>query len=306
MNITDFLFEMKHGRRRVKPQMIMIGIVVSFLVFVVFFLQAQRQAAKTSQSQGPFVTQKAMPARKLDYQIVKVDTIPFSRPSLPGNGTNAPPPLTPAQKPDGQARIPAPERSVRSAPQQFVAPPPSATNVAPASGGFGQGSDMIVVSTLDQRQGGAAAIGSLTGLQSVRLKVIVPDRTPVTNGSLVEVRVMKDDRLGNVEIPRRSQLLGFCSLQNNRVQIDFREIRIKDVTHTCSGRAYDLKLLPGIPYLPLDVRAKQAILDELKSAASGIPFVGRYVNQSDINPLTDEVTTLDEGLEMYVLVYNIY
>jgi hypothetical protein len=287
-----------------KPQMIMMGIVSAFVVFVFFFLLAQRQTAQGNKTPGPFVTQKSPPPRNLDYQIVKVDTIPFSRPTLPGSGTGSLPSVTPSQKPAAQAAISQPERSTRSAPREYVAPPPT-TTVTPPSPGFGQEGNMIVVNTLDQRQG-SAAVGSLTGLQSVRLKVILPERTPVTNGSLVEVRVMRDERFGNLDIPRRSQLLGFCNLQNNRVQIEFREIRIRDVTYTCSGRAYDLKLLPGIPYLPLDVRAKQAILDELKSAASGIPFVGRYVNQSDINPLTDEITNLEEGLEFYALIFNVF
>jgi len=164
---------------------------------------------------------------------------------------------------------------------------------------------MIVVSSLNQ-QSSAGTIGSLTGLHTVRLKVILPDRTPVTNGSLVEARVMKDEAWGNIEIPRRSSLLGVCNLQSNRVQIDFREIRIQGVTYTCSGRAYDLKSLPGLPYLPLDAKAKQIVVEELKSAAAGVPIVGRYLNQSDVNPFNDEVTTLDEGLEFYALITNIF
>jgi hypothetical protein len=91
--------------------------------------------------------------------------------------------------------------------------------------------------------------------------------------------------------------LGTCNLQNNRVQIDFRELRIQDATYTCSGRAYDLKSLPGIAYSPVDAKARQIIVEELKSAAAGVPVVGRYLNQPDVTPFNDEVATLEDGLE---------
>jgi hypothetical protein len=67
-----------------------------------------------------------------------------------------------------------------------------------------------------------------------------------------------------------------------------------------------LKSLPGIPYLPLDAKAKQIVIEELKSAAASVPIVGRYLNQSDVNPFNEEVATLDDGLEFYALVTNIF
>ncbi|MFQ5632364.1 MAG: conjugative transposon protein TraM [bacterium] len=143
-------------------------------------------------------------------------------------------------------------------------------------------------------------------MQSVRLKLILLERTPVTNGSLLEARVMYDASYGNLQIPRRSELLGVARLQNNRVEIDFREIRIAGKTYTCSGRAYDLKNLPGIQYNPLGANAKQALLNEFKSAASGVPLLGRIVNQPNFNPITDEITALDEGLEFFALITNIF
>ncbi|MDZ7290675.1 MAG: conjugative transposon protein TraM [candidate division KSB1 bacterium] len=302
MGITDFIYEVINGRRRAKPQMLMLGILIAFVIFVFFVLLVQREAAQGRKAPKPFVMQKAPLKRSLDYQIVKVDTIPFSHPTLPGSATSSSPAF-PSQSPAGQRSISPSERSERSTPA--VAPPPA--NVTPPVhlGGSSGGGDMIVVSSLDQQQG-ASTIGSLTGLQSVRLKVILPEKTPVMNGSLVEARVMKDEVWGNIQIPRRSQLLGFCSLQNNRVQIEFREIRIKGVSYTCSGRAYDLKSLPGIPYLPLTAEAKKLVLEELKSAAAGVPILGRYLNRSEINPFTDEVATLDEGLEFYALIMNIF
>jgi hypothetical protein len=298
MNINDFVYDMINGRRRMKPQMIMLGIILAFGVFVFFFLLIQRENAQERKRPNPFAAQKAPPPKNLDYQIVKVDTIPFSHPALPAN--------TPSPGVSTPSTISPTERSVVAArSREYVAPPPS---TAPLHvGGPGDGGSMIVVSSLNQQPSlGASTIGSVTGLHTVRLKVILPDRTPVTNGSLVEARVMRDETWGNIEIPRRSSLLGICNLQNNRVQIDFREIRIQGTTYTCSGRAYDLKSLPGIPYLPLDAKAKQIVIEELKSAAASVPIVGRYLNQSDVNPFNEEVTTLDEGLEFYALVTNIF
>jgi hypothetical protein len=280
---------MINGRRRMKPQMIMLGIVALFAVFVFFFVFAQRESAQGRKKPGPFVMHKAPPPKNLDYQIVKIDTIPFSHPMLPA----ASPPSTSSAR----TISPSERGSAATGGREYAAPP--------HVGGASDGGSMIVVSSLNQPQS-AGTIGSLTGLHSVRLKVILPDRTPVTNGSLVEARVMKDEVWGNIEIPRRSSLLGICNLQSNRVQIDFREIRIKGVTYTCGGRAYDLKSLPGIPYLPLDAKARQIVVEELKSAAAGVPIVGRYLNQSDVNPFNEEVTTLDEGLEFYALITNIF
>jgi hypothetical protein len=292
MNLTDFLYETKNGRRRVKPRLLMLGVVSVFVIFI-FILLAQHQAAQTRKGSGPFVTRQAAPPRNLDYQIVKVDTIPFSHLNMPSAAAPA------SQRANEQVITarPAPEGNVASRAR-------ATTNAEPAP--IGGNSNMIVVSNLDQQGQAGTLLNSYAGLQSTRIKVILPQRTPVMNGSLVEVRVMKDERLGKLDIPRRSPLLGFCTLQNNRVQIDFRELRIKDVTHTCSGRAFDLKLLPGIAYLPLDAKAKQVLVDELKSAASGVPILGRYLNQSEINPFTDEITTLEEGLEFYVVINTIF
>lgn len=297
MNINDFVYSMINGRKRMKPQMIMIGVVALLAVFVFFFLFAQRQSAQGSRKPGPIVMHKAPPQKDLDYQIVRVDTIPFSHPALPAN---APAPVSSTPAYSSSERNPS-RRSDRA----YVEPPPSTAPVRLS--GTGDGGSMIVVSSLNQSPGASAnAFGGLTGLQTLRLKVILPDRTPVTNGSLLEARVMKDETWNNIAIPRRSVLLGICNLQNNRVQIDFREIRLDGVTYTCSGRAYDLKSLPGIPYLPLSAKAKQVVVEELKSAAAGVPIVGRYLNQSDVNPFNEEVTTLDEGLEFYALIANIF
>lgn len=297
MNINDFIYGMINGRNRPKPQMIVIGAIAVLAVFVFFFLFAQRRTAQGNRKPGPIVMHKAPPQKDLDYQIVRVDTIPFSHPTLP---VNEPAPIN-----SPRTYSPVERRTAARSDREYVEPPPAAAPVR--LGTTGDGGSMIVVSSLNQQTGtNANAFGGLSGLQTIRLKVILPDRTPVTNGSLLEARVMKDEVWGNISIPRRAVLLGTCNLQNNRVQIDFREIRIDGVTYTCSGRAYDLKSLPGIPYLPLSAKAKQVVVDELKSAAAGVPIVGRYLNQSDVNPFNEEVTTLDEGLEFYALIANIF
>lgn len=297
MNINDFFYGLINGRSRPRPQMILLGLVAVLAVFVFFFIFAQRQTVSGNRKPGPIVMHKAPAQKDLDYQIVRVDTIPLNHPALPI--------IEPAPASAPRTYAP-PERSASTRSQrEYVEPPPSSAPVR--IGATGDGGSMIVVSSLNQQPGASAnAFGGLAGLQTLRLKVILPDQTPVTNGSLLEARVMKDETWNNIAIPRRSVLLGICNLQNNRVQVDFREIRINGVTYTCSGRAYDLKSLPGLPYLPLSAKAKQVVVEELKSAAAGVPIVGRYLNQSDVNPFNEEVTTLDEGLEFYALIANIF
>ena len=163
--------------------------------------------------------------------------------------------------------------------------------------------NMIVHSNLGANQ---VSSNQVFGLQSVLLKVILPDETSITNNSLVEARVMKDERWGNIEIPKRSQLLGRARLQNSRVEITFHQIQIQGVTRTVSGRAFDLKRIPGIPYTPLQGPTRQVVLDELRSVAASLPIVGRLANQPEINPLNQEVTSLEEGLEFYVEITNIF
>jgi hypothetical protein len=300
MNLIDFIYDIINGRKRSKPQMLMLGILAAFVIFIFFILFTRQETAPSRKKPGPFAMQKT-PPRSLDYQIVKVDTIPFSRPALP-SGTVA---SSPSPTRTEQRAVSQPERSAAAPAREYVAPPPSSSSAPYFPSSSGGGGDMIVVSSLNQQQP-AGSFGGYAGLQSVRLKVILPEKTPVTNGSLVEARVMKDEVWGNFTIPRRATLLGTCNLQNNRVQIEFRELRIQGTSYTCSGRAYDLKSLPGIAYSPLDAKARQIVVEELKSAAAGVPIVGRYLNQPDVNPFNEEVATLEDGLEFYALITNIF
>lgn len=302
--MSSLIQSLLSGRGQKWPQLMIVGAFVFLMLFAVMYLLAYRDAARSQKPRGPFLTQQAPPKKELDYKIIHVDTIPFNQLAIPnqlpsgGKPVSEQPKTATGKKPSPQV---VPGRQTRT-PTRPARPPQVASSPLSASK---SGSDMIVINNLDQRPGGSA-ISGYAGLQSVRLKVILPQKTAVTNGSLVEARVIRDAHLGDIDIPRRAQLLGTARLQNNRVHIDFREIRIRGETYTCSGQAYDLKLLPGIPYNPLSTQAKQVLLDELKSAASGVPIVGRIINRPDFNPITDEITTLDEGLEMYALITNIF
>lgn len=308
MNLEKMFFENRQGQRRLKPRMVMMASVAAFMVFILFVLLAyQRNATGERTAPNPFAVRPASPQQKLDYDIVRLDT--FSLGDY----------YKPAQEPLTSPVAPAPQTeravSARPRPQQTVqepaaderrtvsAPPaastfPSAPVTVPSSG-----RSMIVHSSLGSNE---FSTSNVLGLQSVLLKVMLPDKTPVTNNSLVLARVIGEGQWGSIAIPRRAQLLGVATLQNNRVEIQFREIRINGVTRTCSGRAYDLKRLPGIPYTPLDDKTRKVVLDELRSIASGIPIVGRYAADQDVTPFNQEVTTLEEGLEFYAQITNIF
>jgi hypothetical protein len=130
----------------------------------------------------------------------------------------------------------------------------------------------------------------------------------VANGSLVEARVMRDAKLGNIYIPKRTKLIGIASLMNLRINIDFQEIYINDSNRACRGRAYDLKRLQGLSYSPVNSEAKRVLLEELRDAVSGVPVLGRVANRAtySANYYDQDVSVLDEGLEFYVMIESIY
>jgi hypothetical protein len=147
------------------------------------------------------------------------------------------------------------------------------------------------------------------GFQTALVKVTLVDKISVSNNSLVEARVLNEAYLGTTLIPRRARLSGTASLQGSRVFVEFREIRIDGAARSCSGRAYDMKKQLGLPYAAVQAAqasASKAVVDELKSAASGIPVVGRYANQTNTNSLTEDVARFDEGYEFYVNLNSIY
>ena len=315
--MASFLYKFLSGKSKLKPQVIIIGALMVVAVFAISVVSAYRDAAQQKQRpSNPFTVQPAPPKRDLDYKIIKVDSIAYGsslasqqqqhNAAMPNRQSN-----TPAQNPEPQTQTSKQQeqvqRPVRTQQQRSSTPSYASAALNPRRTASSN-SNMIIVDRSQQQQTltGGTISGGITGLQSTRLKLLVVERTPVTNGSLVEARVMNDASYGNIEITRRSQILGTARLQNNRIEIDFREIRTDGKTYTCTGRAYDLKNLPGIPYNPLSTNAKQALLDEFKSAASGVPLVGRIVNQPNFNPVTDELAALDEGMEFYGLITSIY
>lgn len=299
MNLEKTFFETKNGQRRLKPQMVMLLSVSAFVIFVLAVFAMRNNNETPKKIEGPYSTRPAMPQPKLDYNMVKLDTFALGDYYKPKEEIETLPSRTreertaaPQSRSESARRRPEGEAQVTNTPRYFG----SSNNVVDRN------PNMIVYSSLAANQ----VTGGVLGLQSTLLKVILPEKTAVTNNSLVEARVMTEASLGNINIPRRSQLIGTASLQNSRVLIDFREIRINGVTRTCSGRAFDLKKLPGLPYTPLDAATRKVVLDELRSAAAALPIVGRYANQTEINPFNEEVARLEEGQEFYVQITNIF
>ncbi len=299
MNLEKTFFETKNGQRRLKPQMVMLLSVSAFVIFILIVFATRGNNAAPKKIEGPYSTRPAVPQPKLDYNMVKLDTFALGDYYKPKEESSVDVPRTreerstaPRTRSESVRRQPEGEAQVTSTPRYFG----SSNNVVDRN------PNMIVYSSLASNQ----VAGGVLGLQSTLLKVFLPEKTAVTNNSLVEARVMTEASLGSINIPRRAQLIGTASLQNSRVQIDFREIRINGVTRTCSGRAFDLKKLPGLPYTPLDAATRKVVLDELRSAASAIPIVGRYANQTEINPFNEEVARLEEGQEFYVQITNVF
>lgn len=172
-----------------------------------------------------------------------------------------------------------------------------------------QNPNMIVTNNLSESAVQSGSTPSpYTGMQSTLVKVVLPNRTPVANGSIVEARVLRDSKWGNTFIPKRAKLIGTASLMNRRINIDFQEIYISDNSRSCRGRAYDLKRLQGLPYSPVNSEAKRVLLEELRDAVSGVPVLGRVANRAtySANYYDQDVSVLDEGLEFYVMIESIY
>ena len=169
---------------------------------------------------------------------------------------------------------------------------------------------MIVMNNMQENQVhsggfGGSAFGGL-GSQSALVKVVLTDKTPVADGSVVVARVLRDSKWGDINIPRRSKLVGIASLTGNRVNIEFREIVINDSSKSCNGRAYDLKQMEGLAYSPANSETKSIIMDELRNATTGVPVVGSVTSRATLsNNFIQEVAELDEGLEFYVLITSI-
>ncbi len=234
--------------------------------------------------------------KDLEYDFIKVDTIAIT--NFPRN--EAPQPI--AEKPATRE----PERKRKTTvfrPQKKSAPAPKTTAKAPMR--VNKNPNMIVHNTIGKSDGSPDA-SALASEQATLVKVVLPDRTPVANGSLVEARVVRDAQWGELTIPRRTRMIGIASMFNRRVNIDFRQIILEDDNRSLSGRAYDLKRLQGLPYSPVNSETRRILLDELRDATLGVPIVGRVAQRSTLsNNLNQDVSELEEGLEFYVLINSI-
>lgn len=286
-------------------------VVYSIGVMMVFFLllvatSSHKNSQKPTLANVTLVPRELEPQKQLSYEFIKFDTI--SIPTFP-----------PAEKPMVEA-MPLAESSdqttkdaakLKESIRSKISQVKSALPERPSRSSFGstrRSPNMIVMNNMAENPvSSAAAPTTFTGNQSVLLKVVLPEKTPVASGSLVEARVIKDSQWGNLAIPRRSKLIGVASLFNRRVQIDFREIVINNVSHSCSGRAYDLKRLQGVPYSPVSSEAKRVLIDEMRDAVAGVPIVGRVANRQTLSTnYQQDISELDEGLEFYVLINSIF
>jgi hypothetical protein len=283
------------------------------ILLIIVIISNNGAAKKTPYTKVSILPTEAKPKKELDYEFIKFDTIkipnfaPIERqvvepprkiePVLFTENTSQPRTETGTIKKTATVKPTKTEPVTSEKPISFQ---PRSVNQNP---------NMIVTNNLS---GGTVQSGgtpsTYTGRQSTLIKVVLPKRTPVANGSLVEARVLRDSRWGNLYIPRRARIMGIASLMNRRVNIDFQEIDISGNSQSCQGRAYDLKNLRGLPYSPVNSEAKRVLLEELRDAVSGVPVLGRVANRATYtaNYYDQDVSVLDEGLEFYVLIESIY
>lgn len=312
MNMTNLFSEISN-RLRIsrwhRTKKVVIGIAGGISLLLLLIILSNRPATKkTSFSKVSLMPREAAKTKKaLNYEFIKFDTL-----KIPNF---APPQTIVTEQPKQSEQIsltekkisePTSSRSVRSTTPKIEAMFPEKQSTFQSSS-RSENPNMIVMNNIAKQPLGDDGTTAYVGMQSALVKVILPNRTPVATGSLVEARVLKDASWGNILIPRRAKLIGVASLMNRRINIDFREIIINEVSRSCSGRAYDSKRLLGLPYSPVTSEAKRAILDELRSAVSGVPVVGRMANRTTMTyDYTQDVSVLDEGLEFYVWISSIF
>lgn len=297
---------------RIKKIVIRVAAIMSILIvfIIVFNKQSNKNPTLTKVSLMP---KEAKPKKELNYEFIKFDTIKI---------TNFPP----AEKQEAEiskelkalslaentsqsrTEVKKPKKSIESKisrVKSMLVPKPTSNQTR----GVNNNPNMIVMNNLAKNPvSNGSSPATFTGRQSALVKVVLPDRTPVANGSVVVARVLKDSKWGNVFIPKRTKLIGIASLFNRRVNIEFQEIVINNVNRSCSGRAYDLKRLQGLPYSPVNSETRRVLLEELRDAVTGVPVVGRLANRatSSSNYYNQDVSELDEGLEFYILINSIF
>ncbi|RMD94306.1 MAG: hypothetical protein D6814_14690, partial [Calditrichaeota bacterium] len=77
MKTSGYLFKLLTGRGRLRPQLIFMGALVFFAIFIFFVLLSYHEASREQKASARFITQKPVRPKKLDYKIIKLDTIPF-------------------------------------------------------------------------------------------------------------------------------------------------------------------------------------------------------------------------------------
>lgn len=317
MNMGSFSDRMEQLRRIKLPQvkpMLIGGIAFVVVLMVMVIVSTKTPTKKTTVHKVNLLPSEAMPRSRpsLDYEFIKFDSIKI-------------PNFSPATQPITSAPTiePVPFQQPIESPRQSSGSSQKSTINAPGkmeTDGTGQifslepktisqNPNMIVTNNLaDAGISSGSGPAVFTGMQASLIKVILPNRTPVANGSLVEARVLRDSRWGNIFIPKRTKLIGIASLMNLRVHVDFQEIYINNTSRSCRGRAYDLKRLQGLAYSPVSSEAKRVLLEELRDAVAGVPVLGRVANRAaySANYYDQEASVLDEGLEFYVLIESIY
>ncbi len=298
---------------RMKP-LVMGGLAFVVVLLVMVIISTKGPSKKPTVRKVNLVPTEARPRSRptLDYEFIKFDSIKI--PHFPP--AEQPVAATPAIEPVSfQQPIEPPRQansSVRATNRNEAARFETSRSepiISFEPKTISQNPNMIVTNNLAQVAGTSGSGPAVfTGLQAALIKVILPNRTPVANGSLVEARVVRDSKWGNVVIPKRTKLLGIASLMNLRVHIDFQEIYLNGTSHSCRGRAYDLKRLQGLAYSPVSSEAKRVLLEELRDAVAGVPVLGRVANRAaySANYYDQEASVLDEGLEFYVLIESIY
>jgi len=310
--VSDLLerFKLAGGQRLKK--IIIIGAGILFLLLLVFISnkQGKKSVSYSKVSLMPIDAKK--PKKGLNYEFIKFDTvkIPSFAPAENAFMEQSPAiqtlPLTESNRQYRNApqSSPKPAISTASKVEPLLSPETSFSQTSQAN----KNPNMIVMNNMAENSVSSnGSPATYAGRQSALVKVVLPNRTPVANGSLVEARIIHEAKWGNVLLPRRTKLLGVASLFNRRVDIELREIVINDVSRTGGGRAYDLKRLQGLPYSPINSEAKRVLFEELRDAVAGVPVVGRVANRATMyDNLNQDVAELEEGLEFYFLIESIY
>ena len=298
-----------------RMKQLVIGAAVFFMIiFIVVIVSNNGSAKKTPYTKVTILPTMEKPKKELDYEFIKFDTIKIPNFDPAEESIVEPPrqinPVVFAENSDQPKVTTTTVKKQANSDPIKIEPTSNEPAISFQSRSANQNPNMIVTNTLAEGAGqnGGASFSSYAGLQSTLVKVVLPNRMPVANGSLVEARVLRDSKWGNVFIPKRTKIIGIASLMNQRVNIDFQEIFINNNSRSCRGRAFDLKNLQGLSYSPVNSEAKRVLLDELRDAVSGVPVLGRVANRATYSTdyYEQDVSVLDEGLEFYVLIESVY